>query len=213
MERQPSQTKASALQTIPNYLSIIRMLATPPLVWYAWNHYHDSSQLTVGLFFLTVIATDFIDGYLARRLHQVSNLGAVLDRGIDKILSFACFGFILALYHHLGGTAQSFWIMVALVTIRCVQDIQSLVGSRNGSYPLSSNFYGKIKFWWDLGGIAWAYYWVSGVMPTPQMLNVGASGFCLCLILAAAHAQYSLHLKKQTQESAGYDRGLLTLVS
>ncbi|MCS6972762.1 MAG: CDP-alcohol phosphatidyltransferase family protein, partial [Leptospiraceae bacterium] len=57
--------------TISNLLSLSRMLAVPAL-WYILAHPHDIERVrlytALTLFFM--IATDFFDGYLARRLGQ-----------------------------------------------------------------------------------------------------------------------------------------------
>lgn len=66
---------ATKLCTIPNILSSLRLLAVPGLVYLAW-YGHGAGFLVL---FVCALLTDLADGYLARRLRQVSELGARLD--------------------------------------------------------------------------------------------------------------------------------------
>lgn len=69
--------------TIPNVVSVVRLLCLPVFLWLLFSR-HDR-YAAAGL--LAVLgATDFVDGYLARHLGQVSNLGKVLDPTADRIL-------------------------------------------------------------------------------------------------------------------------------
>jgi CDP-diacylglycerol--glycerol-3-phosphate 3-phosphatidyltransferase len=71
--------------TLPNILTLVRMMFIPVLVvvYYlpvAWSHY-----VATGLFILAAL-TDWLDGYLARRLGQHSPFGAFLDPVADKLM-------------------------------------------------------------------------------------------------------------------------------
>ncbi len=52
--------------TLPNIISMTRIVLTPFLIWIGWTH---QSTLFLVLLALLLIS-DFFDGYLARRLHQ-----------------------------------------------------------------------------------------------------------------------------------------------
>lgn len=70
--------------TIPNALTCMRLLLTPVL---AVLFLYDSFESRVAILFLIVICelTDMLDGYWARRFHQVTNLGKLLDPMSDSI--------------------------------------------------------------------------------------------------------------------------------
>lgn len=60
---------------IANILSVSRLFISPVLLYLAWSARHD-----LFLFFAVVaLATDFLDGYFARKYQQVTELGARLD--------------------------------------------------------------------------------------------------------------------------------------
>jgi phosphatidylglycerophosphate synthase len=69
--------------TLPNQISIARIVLTPFLILIGWTHQ--------PVFFLVMLAllliSDFFDGFLARRLHQESRLGTQLDTAGDVLLT------------------------------------------------------------------------------------------------------------------------------
>jgi cardiolipin synthase len=74
---------SSRILTIPNVVSFIRLLGIPVFWWALLAR--DDVALAAWLVFL-IGWTDWIDGYLARRLNQVSELGKALDPIADRLL-------------------------------------------------------------------------------------------------------------------------------
>src|SRR5438105_10757607 len=69
--------------TIPNLLSVIRLLCVPLFLWLLFDRHERAG----AAFLLGALgATDFVDGYIARHFHQVSTVGKVLDPLADRIL-------------------------------------------------------------------------------------------------------------------------------
>jgi CDP-diacylglycerol---glycerol-3-phosphate 3-phosphatidyltransferase len=67
---------------IPNTLSCLRLIIAPLLLYFAWN-----GRATLFLiFFITALITDCLDGYIARKLNQTSELGARLDSLGDNFI-------------------------------------------------------------------------------------------------------------------------------
>lgn len=65
--------------TIPNVLSSLRLASVPVLLWLAWTGRGRAYLIA----FVVIYATDFLDGLLARRLKQETELGATLDQLAD----------------------------------------------------------------------------------------------------------------------------------
>jgi cardiolipin synthase len=72
--------------TIPNVLSFLRLLGVPLFLWLVLVPEADGWAL--GVLMLSGI-TDYLDGYLARRLHQTSRLGQILDPVADRLYILA----------------------------------------------------------------------------------------------------------------------------
>ena len=69
------------LWNVPNGVSLVRLALIPVFVWllvigeYGW----------AGILLAVIGATDWIDGYLARRLNQVTEIGKFLDPLADRL--------------------------------------------------------------------------------------------------------------------------------
>jgi cardiolipin synthase (CMP-forming) len=73
---------SSAVLTLANLLSLLRILLIPLFVFLIVHH----PTTTVGVsLFAAVSATDWVDGWVARRMGQVSELGKVLDPTADRL--------------------------------------------------------------------------------------------------------------------------------
>ncbi len=79
---QDTAPSSAAILTVPNLLSLIRIAAIPV---FCYLIVHGPTTQTGLVVFGAVIATDWVDGYAARRLHQVSELGRVLDPVADRL--------------------------------------------------------------------------------------------------------------------------------
>lgn len=69
--------------TIPNLVSFIR-LAAVPVFW--WLLLAEDNVGAATLLFAVIACTDWVDGFLARRLGQVSKLGKALDPVADRLM-------------------------------------------------------------------------------------------------------------------------------
>ncbi len=70
--------------TISSFLSVSRIILLAPLAYFLFAdipHGHTWAAVVM----LAAGATDFLDGYLARRLHQVTDFGKIIDPLADKI--------------------------------------------------------------------------------------------------------------------------------
>ncbi|GMA25948.1 CDP-diacylglycerol--glycerol-3-phosphate 3-phosphatidyltransferase [Luteimicrobium album] len=119
--------------TVPNLISVIRLLLVPVFAILIATH-HDVWAIVV----LAVSgASDWLDGVAARRLHQVSKLGQVLDPAADRL-------FILVTLLGLALRDIIPWWLVAVLLAREVAVGVTLpMLARRGYGPLPVNFIGK----------------------------------------------------------------------
>ena len=74
--------KKDEIVTIPNFLSLIRLLMIPLIIWlYCFCHKNALAVLVVVLSGIT----DIVDGWIARHFDMVTDLGKVLDPIADKL--------------------------------------------------------------------------------------------------------------------------------
>ena len=78
---------------LPNAITIVRILCAPVFCWMLLaDEGHDGPlRWWAAVLFIVAIATDGVDGYLARRHNIVSDLGKLLDPIADKVLTGVAF--------------------------------------------------------------------------------------------------------------------------
>jgi cardiolipin synthase len=69
--------------TVPNVVTFFRLACIPLYVWLLFGA---RNQVGAALLLAVLGVTDWIDGYIARRFHQVSTFGKVLDPVADRLL-------------------------------------------------------------------------------------------------------------------------------
>jgi cardiolipin synthase (CMP-forming) len=73
---------SSAILTVPNAITLLRLLLMPVCAWLL-----ATAHLGAGLVLTALVgATDWVDGWLARRIGQVSKVGQLLDPLADRLL-------------------------------------------------------------------------------------------------------------------------------
>jgi cardiolipin synthase len=83
---QPAGERTSGVWTLPNVISMIRMAGVPLFLWLVLGPQEDTWALAV---LMLSGFTDWLDGYLARRLNQMSKLGEILDPVADRLYILA----------------------------------------------------------------------------------------------------------------------------
>ena len=103
--------------------------------------------LYFGLFIFFVLAsfTDFLDGYLARKNNQVTDLGKFLDPVADKLLvnSMVIFLIVPASYAP-GQISWSLWCAILLVARDIIVDALRFIAAQKG-VVIAANIFGKAK--------------------------------------------------------------------
>jgi len=129
-----SQSYVRRLTTVPNLLSLSRLMLLPVILLLLLKH---QGAFALGLMAVAWI-TDGLDGYVARRLNQVSDLGRVLDHLVDKIWV----GSVLVTLVHVSGLP----LLIAVAVL--LRDLLILAGSlvimKSRGHFVSSDVLGKI---------------------------------------------------------------------
>lgn len=80
-----SRPRAGARRSLPNWLSLFRLLSSPLVATLLLLDAH-GFRVPITVLFVVASVTDYLDGYLARRWSVVSQLGIFMDLAADKIL-------------------------------------------------------------------------------------------------------------------------------
>jgi cardiolipin synthase (CMP-forming) len=123
-----------AVLTVPNLLSVLRLLGVPVFLWLLLGPHADGWALAI----LALSGfTDWADGVLARRLDQHSELGALLDPLADRLYILATL-IGLVLRHIL-----PLWLALVIVGRDLVLGIGLLLLNRRGIAPPQVHYLGK----------------------------------------------------------------------
>ncbi|HFD79852.1 MAG TPA: CDP-diacylglycerol--glycerol-3-phosphate 3-phosphatidyltransferase [Gammaproteobacteria bacterium] len=127
--------------TVPNILTVLRIALIPVLmlVYYlpvSWSHI-----ATTALFGLAAV-TDWFDGYLARRLGQVSPFGAFLDPVADKLMVVVALVMLVQTYPSLWFVLPATVITGREIAISALREWMAEIGERA---QVAVSVIGKIK--------------------------------------------------------------------
>ncbi len=182
-------TRDTRVWTVPNALSIGRLMGLPLFLWLVLGPHADGWALAV---LMVSGITDYLDGYLARRLDQASRLGQILDPVADRLYILAVviglalrdivpwwFAIILpmrdvllwglvpilrtrgysALPVHFLGKAATFNLLYAFPLL--------LLGDGSGSAATLAKVFG-----WAFAGWGISLYWWAGVLYAYQVYKL-----------------------------------------
>lgn len=153
---------------LPNFLTIARIFFVPLLVaalveqdvefrvggWHLTNDW-----LALGIF-LIAAATDLLDGYLARRLGQITTIGTLLDPIADKLLISAAL-IALVQVHAVPG-----WLVILLISREfAVSGLRSIAAAEG--YTIKASDLGKTKTTLQVLGISLIFMSIRHTWLTP----------------------------------------------
>ena len=129
------------MMTLPNLITLSRICLIPIFVglFYLQPNYLDGEPLSwinnsIIAIYIIISATDFIDGFLARRLNQETALGAFLDPVADKLMVCTALILLIDYYHTWFITIPSIIIISREILVSALREWMSEVGKRaNGA--------------------------------------------------------------------------------
>ncbi len=125
---------ADRVWTVPNALSVLRLLGVPLFLWLLLGPHADGWAVVV---LMVSGVTDWLDGKLARSLGQSSRLGALLDPAADRLYIVATLvAFVLR-------DVVPLWVVAVLVGRELVLGLALLLLRAHGYPPLQVHYLGK----------------------------------------------------------------------
>src|SRR5665213_1241657 len=122
--------------TWPNAITLLRLALLPVFFWllFATNHRAVAAWLLASLG-----ATDWIDGFVARRWHQVSNVGKILDPTADRILVI---GGLIAVA---AASGVPWWFALTTLARELIVSVLTLVLAALGAARINVLWWGKVS--------------------------------------------------------------------
>jgi CDP-diacylglycerol--glycerol-3-phosphate 3-phosphatidyltransferase len=148
IKRKTESTRLIAGETyfnLPNSITLLRILLIPVFVW-LFSEPTSDRALVAGLVFAGAAFTDFLDGYLARRSGQITNLGKLLDPVADKLLVAS--GLILLVQFQ----RVAVWLAIVMIARELIVTGARAVAAKEG-FVVSADSLGKFKVVGQIGGI------------------------------------------------------------
>ncbi|WP_430593117.1 CDP-alcohol phosphatidyltransferase family protein [Humidisolicoccus flavus] len=134
---------ADSWLTIPNCITVLRLFLVVPIAFILIS----GTQPILGAVLVAIFgATDWVDGFIARRTGTVSRVGEILDPIADRV------GLIVIVLVLVLVQAVPLWIVVTVVVVDIVVVVLSAV--RDGRSKLSVTMIGKIRTAVLMTGIA-----------------------------------------------------------
>ncbi|MCF6776111.1 CDP-diacylglycerol--glycerol-3-phosphate 3-phosphatidyltransferase [Thiotrichales bacterium 19X7-9] len=127
--------------TIPNILTVIRIILVPVFVVFFYLDF-DGSQWVVALLFLFASITDWLDGFIARYFEQTTQLGAFLDPVADKLMVAAALVLIVNVYPSAWVAIPAAAIIVREIVVSALREWMAELGKRA---VVQVSFIGKVK--------------------------------------------------------------------
>ena len=137
------------MMTLPNIITLSRIGLLPVFVglFYLQPNYLEGEPLawinnSLVAIYVLISSTDFLDGLLARKLNQISDLGAFLDPVADKLMVCAALILLTDYYHTWLITIPSIIIISREILVSALREWMSEIGKRAN---ISVSWIGKSK--------------------------------------------------------------------
>jgi cardiolipin synthase len=120
--------------TVPNAISFVRLACIPLFLWLLFGV---EDRAAAAWLLAALGASDWVDGYVARHFHQVSELGKVLDPTADRLILIVGVGGII-----IDGSAPT-WLSVAVVVREVIVGVALVILTLMGMKRFDVAWVGK----------------------------------------------------------------------
>ncbi|MCP4436314.1 MAG: CDP-alcohol phosphatidyltransferase family protein [Actinomycetia bacterium] len=122
------------LLTVPNLITLVRLLCIPVFLWMLFGR---ELRWQAAVLLGVLGATDWVDGWVARRFGQVSNFGKMFDPTVDRLLMIVGVGSIIIV------GAVPLWFGILVIAREVVMSIYVVAITAMGARRMDVSFIGK----------------------------------------------------------------------
>lgn len=175
---------------LPNALTILRLILVPVFTWL----YAHGVFLWGLAVFIAAALTDMLDGYLARKHHQITNFGKLADPLADKLMTLSM------LYCLFSSRLIPGWILYTMLAKELVLIIGGTLLVRCRNVVPYSNWAGKLTTVTFIIAIVCVYPWhsLSWLHEAGSALLMVAVGFALFAMLNYIAQYFKYRVKKES---------------
>ncbi len=149
MPEETRQPSGKGFWTVPNIITLVRLACLPVFLWLLFGR---DNRVAAALLLGGLGATDWVDGYIARRWNQVSEIGKILDPTADRLLFVVALAAIIV-----DGSAPAWFAWAVLLR-------EAIFGATVAVLKL---FFGMTRFdvtWWGKAATFLLMFAVPGFM-------------------------------------------------
>ena len=131
---------------LPNKLTMMRVVLVPvfmvfaALAKYGTVDFNATFSLVAGIIFTVASITDFLDGYIARKNHLVTDFGKFADPLADKLLTTVAF-----IYMMRDGVCSPVVLCIILAREFAVSGLRMVAAGAKDGKVIAANMWGKVK--------------------------------------------------------------------
>ena len=176
---------------LPNKLTLTRIVLVPvfmifvSLTQVGTDSFRPVWYLVAGIVFAAASITDFLDGYLARKWHMVTDFGKFADPLADKLLTTVAF-----IYMMRDGVCSPVVLCIILAREFAVSGLRMIAAGSKDGKVIAANMWGKVKTVLQMLTILFYYFsvsllWGNAVVAAADCVLIS---YALCWLVAAATA-------------------------
>ena len=133
--------------TIPNAITLLRLLVIPLFLWLLFSR---NDHGTAGFTLWALFGTDWVDGYLARRLGQTSNFGKMFDPTVDRLAMVVAIGAII-----IDGTSTPLWFAWLILVREVALSAFVVAITAAGAQRMDVTWWGKVGAFANMAAFTW----------------------------------------------------------
>ena len=120
--------------TVPNLISLLRLCCIPIFIWLLFGK---NDRWAAALMLGALGASDWVDGYIARRFNQVSELGKILDPTADRLM------LLVAIFAIMVDGSVAIWVAGLALIREALVAIVAIVIAALGARKIDVTWWGK----------------------------------------------------------------------
>lgn len=166
----------------PNHLTVLRFILIPVVFVLLYLGY-----IIWGLVvFIITASTDFLDGTLARKRNQITDLGKIIDPIADKLL-------IGAMLFFFGIEYLIIQIFLVIIVLEIIAALTSGFAYKIIGRPVGANIYGKIKM--ILQSLAIGFFLLGSIINSKYLFELSIMTLIIALIFALLSGLEQIRIK------------------